>query len=185
MRAFLNWLVSFASGEWLLKEQANGGDLIIARSLFASCLLFLSFIALKHLLDPGRAWIFSVAALQQEAHQSLPVFGALLAAVYATLYTRFAAQWNYLAGLFNQIVQAEIDLADSDSHEKLSSLAWWKAAFIEDAEELHLSTKRIFVPAIRDWLGDAEVKTEFIGSVLGGEKRCESLQRRLAQVRMD
>lgn len=181
MRAAWNWIVMIVSGEWLLRRQSNGGDLIIARTIIASSTLYICFIGIKHVLDPSRAFAFSAAALQQEAFQALPVLGGLLAAVYATLYTRFAAQWNYLAGLYNQIIKAEIDLAVAGREDKLPELACWKASFIEDAEDLHLSTKRIFLPTIRDWLADAHVRQAYLDGAVHGQSRLDELEKRLAR----
>jgi hypothetical protein len=36
---------------------------------------------------------------------SIGWIGAIFAAVYAALYARFASQWSYLAGVYNQMRQ--------------------------------------------------------------------------------
>jgi hypothetical protein len=180
MRNLWNWIIHIASGEWMLRGNANGGDVIIARSLFAALALYLIFIGLKHGLDPTRNWSFSGDALQREAHASLAVFGALFAAVYASLYARFAAQWSYLAGLYNKLLEAEVGLTGAETAAQMEAFAFWKASFIEDADDLHLSTKRIFVPAIRDWLEEAAVRQAFGEGALGSERRLKALQARLA-----
>ena len=180
MRNIWNWIIHIASGEWMLKRHANGGDIIIARSFLAATVLYAAFIALKHGLDPARTWSFSGAAFRLEAHASLAVYGALFAAVYASLYARFAAQWNYLAGLYNKLLETEVSLAGAETEAQKEALACWKASFIEDADDLHLSTKRIFVPAIRDWLGEPAVQHAFVEGAIGGRQRLAALQGRLA-----
>lgn len=179
-----DWVVKMISDEWLLKGQANGGDIIVARAIFAAATLFFIYIGLKQSLDPSRQFAFDFEALLTEAHSSLPVFGALLAAVYASLYTRFAAQWNYLAGLHNQILKAEIDFAGvAPNAEKQQALADWKASFIEDAIELHLSCKRIFVPAIEGWLSECAVQEAFVDGALGGSTALSTLEANLKRAR--
>lgn len=56
-------------------------------------------------------------------------------------------------------------------------LAEWKAAFIEDAEYLHLSHKENFVSIIYAWSQEEKVKEKYIKHTPGGEERFESLVR--------
>lgn len=172
-------LVHVVSAEWLLDGEPNGGAVILLRSAVSSISLFLGYIALKHSLDPARTWTFSLSALQAEAHGSLPVWGALIAAVYASLYARFSAQWHYLAGLYNKIIETELRMSDAPSDEQRRTLAFWKASFIEDADDLHLLTKPIFVPAIADWLTDENVRTCFSEGAIEGELRLKKVQARI------
>lgn len=182
MRAIWNWIVRTISGEWLLDGQPNGGDIIIARSLVASSLLFLGYVALRQSLDPARTWSFSLAAFLEEVRSSLAVYGTLFAVVYASLYARFAAQWNYLAGLYNKLLEVECKLTGTETEDQKWAFSSWKASFVEDADDLHLLTKRMFVPAMREWLGDAEVRSAFIKGAIGGQRRLERLDARLANV---
>jgi hypothetical protein len=182
MQALWSRLVSLIAGEWILDGRPNGGDIIVARSLFASVLLYLIYIAVKHGLDPNRIWSFSGTELQKEAHNSLPIWGALLAAVYASLYARFAAQWSYLAGLYNKLVEAEMGVTGAETVAQREALAYWIASFIEDAEDLHLSTKRMFAPAIRGWLDQPDVRAAYLAGTIGAQQRLQRLEVRLARL---
>jgi hypothetical protein len=143
------WIIT---GEFLLRWFPNCGPLIVARTLFASTLLFLAALGVTNAINPSRSWCPSwyQARLDVLAHASW--FGALCAGMYVALYTRFASQWQYLAGLYNQIKQAETtNKADADA------LAQWKAGFIEDAQELHLARKPLFAVTIKHWCSDPKV----------------------------
>lgn len=93
-----------------------------------------------------------------------------MGAVYASLYARFASQWSYLAGVYNQIKAAEC----GQKCDRIA-LAEWKAGFIEDAEDLHLARKPVFASIIHAWVKDAEVEVRFLKDVPGGEHRFELL----------
>ncbi|MEO7741387.1 MAG: hypothetical protein ABIR98_00440, partial [Usitatibacter sp.] len=58
-------------------------------------------------------------------------------------------------------IQIEIEI-DAASEETSEIMADWKAAFIEDAAELHLCTKKIFALAIAGWLEETAVRTSFL-----------------------
>jgi hypothetical protein len=62
------------------------------------------------------------------------------------VYARFASQWTYLAGVYNQIKAAEAR-RDADAEK----LAEWKQGFIADAEALHLDNNPIFVDLVAAW----------------------------------
>ena len=114
------------------------------------------------------------------ATNTLPWFGAIFAAVYAALYTRFSSQWTYLAGLYNQIKAAEVQVAvsaNTDSTKDVAAkvLTSWKAGFIEDAEELHLALKPMFAEVIRTWSEDEKVQSEFAKYAPGGEEGLKEL----------
>jgi hypothetical protein len=86
--------------------------------------------------------------------ETLPWIGAIFAFTYLALYTRFASQFNYLAGAYNQIVAVRAQIrgtapteAQSDPDNNVSIQAW-EAGFVEDAQELHLATKKIFSTAV-------------------------------------
>ena len=70
------------------------------------------------------------------------------------------------------------------SHEDLDfpSLVEWKAAFIEDAEDLHLVTKASFATAIVCWAeegsGVDDVREAYYGTVLGGRDRLSKVVKR-------
>jgi hypothetical protein len=109
-------------------------------------------LVLRNLLDPARGWHFSFAELRQQMLDSFQWFGTVFAGAYVALYTRFASQWAYLASLYNQIKSAECKPAGNQQ-----ALAEWKAAFIEDAFELHLANKHQFKSIIREWSRDEQV----------------------------
>src|SRR5438552_1578615 len=48
-------------------------------------------------------------------------------------------------------------------------IAAWKADFLEDADDLQLSTKRVFAPLIVAWAGDPEVKRFYLEHKLRDE----------------
>lgn len=120
---------------------------------------------------------FSPAEFRREIFESLDALGALWAWAYAALYVRFASQWAYLASLYNEIVRTSIETDVSASPERQKLLDEWIASFIEDAEDLHLATKRMFVPAIRHWLENEGVKQAFIDGAQGGNVRYEALRK--------
>jgi hypothetical protein len=106
---------------------------------------------------------------------TIPWFGAILAAAYAALYARFSAQWSYLADVYNQIKAAECAGGKPDA------LAEWKAAFMEDAAELHLDNKPVFATVIQVWGKEPGVKEAFVKYGQGGEKRFAGLMRRTSK----
>src|SRR5262249_19684922 len=142
----------------------NGGTVIFLRSFVVGVFLcILSFLLawLSDGLDPNPsspshpAWpMLSMNAVRQGLKTSLSWYGAIFAAVYAAFYTRFSSQWTYMAGVYNQIKAIEAQIAASASNNKRLAykvIASWKAAFIEDADDLHLALKPMFAETIRAW----------------------------------
>ena len=95
----------------------------------------------------------------------------IYAAVYTSYYTRFVSQWSYISNLYNQIKNAEISMCmdckspgNCQPHVSVTKCAsstalklnGWKAAFIEDAETLHMVTKPLFAGVILTWLDNSE-----------------------------
>lgn len=101
--------MSAVSGEWLLTEcgYANGGSVIAARSLMSSLGLLCLALGLVNVLDPSRTWAFSWAEARAQLCEKTNWFGTVFAIIYAAFYARFASQWTYLAGVYNQIKAAE------------------------------------------------------------------------------
>ncbi len=153
-------VVDFLSGEWMLTrwDKANGGTIILLRSFIIAITIFILTIALLNILDPHRSWAFDVNELKLQVANKLPWFGAIFAAVYLTLYSRFSSQWVYLSGLYNSIKQTEV----SSHYYDANAMAEWKAGFIEDAECLHMVKKRSFAPIIKAWGSDELVEEKFI-----------------------
>jgi hypothetical protein len=192
MRTFAHWAVVLLSGEWLLKlpnRPANGGGVIAFRSLMVAITLFAIFIALESAFQPNVQFEFSWTEAKRLVAARLPWFGAIFAGVYTALYSRFSSQWNYLAGFYNQIMQAELQIAltepglpvpsttatDKASPSAREIMAAWKAAFIEDAEDLHLATKAVFAPAVAGYLSDDLVQEYYVANTVRGRKRLEKL----------
>jgi hypothetical protein len=178
----LGRIVEFVSGEWLLTvlDRANGGSIILLRALFVAILTFFVLLpaglAFHDLIDPSRTgarfdWVRLFKFWDSHASWLAVVFGS----VYTALYARFAAQWRYLADLYNKVKEASIKYAGFPQADE--RIAEWKAGFVEDAQELHLAKKRIFAQVIKHWLADDAVKNAFIGYAGGPADRYEKLVR--------
>jgi hypothetical protein len=168
-------LVEFLSAEFMLRR-SNGGGVILARSLFTAIIVYVVAVATREALAPTSILSFSLSAARGAAYDTLPWFGAIFAGIYAAYYARFAAQWSYLAGLYNQIKAAEAQVADTEDPERASLVfAEWKAGFIEDAEELHLIEKRLFAGIVDAWLEDPLVRYSLEHDTKGGAKLLKRL----------
>lgn len=186
-------IVYLVSGEWLFDSGkiANGGVVIVTRALFSSTLLFVLLMAVAAslpldpltLLEPRAEAILRsedfVKRFMRVSRELFQWFGAMFAALYAALYSRFASQWAYLAGLYNQIKQAE-----ARKEGDLAKLCDWKAGFLEDAEELHLATKPLFASVIVAWADDPGVETAYLRNTRGGLERFHALLGRARRVHL-
>ena len=148
----------------------NGGTVIFIRTLLISIWVILLYILLKHSFDPTRTFEFSFFELQLEIIASLQIYGAIFAGIYLALYSRYAAQWSYLADLYNQIKQTE-----SANSVNRKSIAEWKAGFIEDAIAVHLARRPMFAIAIKVWTKDKKVKRAFVETVHNGKSLFKEL----------
>jgi hypothetical protein len=168
-------IVEVLSAEFLLTKfkHPNGGATILLRALISAIVLYGVALILKNAIDPARTWRPNFREARSEILATLPWFGAIFAAVYAALYARFAAQWSYLAGLYNQIKQTEA--SGSASPVSTEAIAQWKAGFIEDAEELHLAGKLLFAWVIRVWAEDHTVREAYEKHTIHGHERLERL----------
>lgn len=158
------------SAKWMLSNRANGGSVILARSLFCSVLLFILTLLVLNWIDPSKTYEFSMIALQKEIIDKIQWFGIFFATIYAAFYARFSSQWTYLANLYNSIKNCSV----SNSSAK-DVIAEWKAAFIEDAEYLHLACKENFASIIYHWGNEPEVKEKYIKYTPGGEARFDKV----------
>ena len=170
-------LLEMLSGEYILNNFRfpNGGTVVFLRAAHVTLILFFGGIAAINWLDPHRGCDFSWYELRLQTMQHVPWLGAIFATVYALLYARFASQWTYLAGVYNQIKAAQV------RKETLSEvLAEWKAGFIEDGDDLHLLRKPMFASIAYEWLneggGTSPVKTNLAIHTPGGKKRCERIE---------
>jgi hypothetical protein len=105
----LGSVLDVLSGEYLLTlvRYPNGGTVVFLRALHVTAVIFLGALAVINGLDPTRGSEFSWTELGAQTLAHITWIGAIFATVYALLYTRFAAQWTYLAGLYNQIKAAQ------------------------------------------------------------------------------
>lgn len=98
--SFIKWLLDMGSGEHLLKSRPNSGTVIFVRSLLTTIIVYSFTILLKEGLAPDAIWwTINYRELTKVVSETLPWIGAIFAASYAALYTRFASQWAYLASL--------------------------------------------------------------------------------------
>ncbi|OLK93303.1 hypothetical protein IXO884_10835 [Xanthomonas oryzae pv. oryzae] len=156
-------VVAWLSGEWLLRERANGGGVIFLRALLVTALIFTFAMVLKAVVDPERTWDPSLREAQIDLRDNIDWIGAIFIAVYTGLYARYASQWSYLAGLYNQIMAAAS--TTSVASEKNEPLDYWKAGFIEDCYYLHLDRKKMFSEIINHMLSQQNVRCVFIDTV--------------------
>jgi hypothetical protein len=176
----LDWL----SGEYLLTSigYPNGGTVVFLRALHVTVVIFLGTLAATNWLDSSRGSEFSWAELAIQIREHLTWIGAIFATVYALLYARFASQWTYLAGLYNQLKAAQ---ARTDADQE--AIAEWRAAFIEDCDELHLVRKPMFASIVNALLSSdeeyaAKVRTVFEKYSPGGKPRLDKIGREVAAV---
>lgn len=150
----ISFVVKGASGEYLLErpDVANGGTVVFLRAFHSAICIVALALAFQNLVDPTRGSHFDFGELRTQLSNIGPVLGAVFAATYAALYTRFASQWTYLAGVYNQIKAAA---SRKDACPDI--IAEWKAGFIEDASELHLLRKPMIASISSTWLQDAAV----------------------------
>ncbi len=174
--------VKWLSGEWLLTDNSrkrlnpirparpNGGPIVLARALVSSFALCISVSCLREVSNPQVEFLtWNWTRAREIFVDSIPMFGAILAATYTALYTRFASQWKYLAGVYNQIKAAETSGAYT---------AAWKAGFIEDADDLYLTSKPMFASTVRAWARDPDVRAAFRKDTVGGGLRLNHIRER-------
>ncbi|MFL9858841.1 hypothetical protein PQR72_24435 [Paraburkholderia madseniana] len=186
----IDYVVSGISGEWLLSKLglSNGGSVIVLRAFFVAALVLFvvqpASLGIKDILDPTRGWAFDPRRLTSYMAHHFTSIAIVFGSVYTALYARFAAQWRYLADVYNKIKEAEVKYSTQEGANL--RIAEWKAGFAEDAQELHLETKKIFAQVIRTWLADEIVKAAFVRYTTGGDERYRSLMRSvLWAVRVD
>lgn len=179
----LNAFTTVVSGEFLLRlgyrfGRANGGSMIFFRSVLVTVLVY----GLALLLHSGgyadwtwRVWEWRIDGerLRKEIAENVPWLGAIFAGVYVALYTRFSAQFSYLLQVYNQLMETSANAPRDDCTTQVLN-SWW-AAFIEDAQDLHLATKRSFSVAVWFMLEHPDVYRDFRQYAGGGHTRVNSL----------
>ncbi len=183
-------VISFLSGEWMLDGgRPNGGDVVVMRTLWIGILLILFvafFRALAELPHASTPFIMCVWAKLKTSVDGAET-PTILGATYAALYARFTSQWTYIANLYNQIKQAEVEAAGTQGSSAASSpttpsevalvIAQWKAGFIEDALAVHMATKPPIKGVIQAWFAVAEVKAAFMAYTPDAAIKIRQLQR--------
>lgn len=172
-------LIYYLSGEYLLATRPNGGTVVFVRSMQITLILYTPLAFLKYFSEHQLTGDPSLKEFARAIASSVPWFGAIFAAAYATFYSRFAAQWSYLANLYNQIMGASVAASNYDRLHS-EELRLWKAAFIEDAQDLHLARKPMFKHLIACILSEDGVRDAYITSCPDGEKRIIKLDQILA-----
>ncbi|MES2784697.1 MAG: hypothetical protein V4684_04480 [Pseudomonadota bacterium] len=169
-----------ASFEWFLTPtRPNGGDIVLARAISVAVLLCALALIVRNAIDPELHGPISWRGLGKQLVEIAPWFAAAAGAAYAALYARFSSQWGYLAALYNQIKQTEIELvcaASANEPAAAEKLAQWKAGYIEDAQDLHLHTKGNIAAIIHFWGEDVAVVNAFKDWAPGGAQRWLQLQ---------
>jgi hypothetical protein len=174
--------VYVSTGEFLLKGEANGGTVVFLRSVLTATLLFVVSIAVLSLLKTGFHSSVDWALLAFNARDKIEWAGAMFAGSYAALYSRFSSQWNYLAGVYNQLMAAQAQAPLNGDKERHRVYSTWKAGILEDAFTLHLATKQMFAPLVADLLEDRDVYDTFRRTAVATDKDVERLRRRLVEV---
>jgi hypothetical protein len=168
---FAGRLVEFGSGEYLLRNDCNGGNIVFLRACHSTIVILTLALLFKNWVDPNRTAVFSFVEFRTQLAGISAWLGPVFAGAYAALYTRFASQWTYLAGVYNQIKAAQ-SRKDAD----LEVIAQWKAGFIEDAADLHLILKPTFASIVREWTKNRRVREMFEMHSPGGRARLQELR---------
>ena len=110
---------SAITGEWMLElGHSNGGTIIFLRSLQVSAIIYAIALALH--TGTYAEWtlqfwkwlcLIDFGQLKMDITGHLPALGGIFAGVYTALYARFASQWSYLAGVYNQMREALVRTA--------------------------------------------------------------------------
>jgi hypothetical protein len=146
--------VTLLSGEWIVRRRPNGGTVVLLRSIWIAVAFYAIGLVLSNLIDPNRSWRFSFREFRRQLLESFGWFVTIFAGAYAALYARFASQWSYLASVYNQIKATECKGVDADNQKRLAE---WKAAFIDDAVNLHLAGKSSFREVVLMWSENKDV----------------------------
>ncbi|MCV7068324.1 hypothetical protein H7H51_26095 [Mycolicibacterium farcinogenes] len=182
--------IAVLSGEFVLNIGRrcgipNGGTMIFIRSVWVSSFAYFIALWLRTLFHAKWPWEFAPGELFHDLSETLAWLGAIFAFTYAALYTRFASQFSYLAGVYNQImatrseiqsVASTAELRDPDNNPNIQA---WQAGFVEDAQALHLATKKMFSIAIWFMLGNPDVYDHYIATTIGADEGARKLIRSL------
>jgi hypothetical protein len=106
-REFVSCLLYVTTFEFVLRKHANGGAVIVSRAAPIAVLTFFGALCIKNWLAPAVSASPRVLPVDAELADNIEWLGAIFAGVYVAFYTRFAAQWEYIAGPYNQIKAIE------------------------------------------------------------------------------
>jgi hypothetical protein len=153
MIIYLRKIVRFITAEYMLYNNSNGGEIVLIRALIVTVKLTFLALVLWNIVNPKCSSFPSLSEVRNQLIDIAPWSSAVAGATYLALYDRFKSQWTYLANLYNQIKQTEVEM-ETRIDEKKEKLAQWKAGFIEDAVEMHLHTKGNIASIIFGWKND-------------------------------
>jgi hypothetical protein len=159
-------VINVLSGEFFLNHRPNGGTAVLLRSVWVTVLIYLVVIPIKSYCSDHAVLQFSAHQLRIEIGGTLPWLGTIFAGAYVAFYSRFATQWNYLATLYNQLVATCVPL-DKEARDSNDVLNAWRAAFVEDAIDLHLAGKSMFRSVVIGWMQRPLVVAIFLDSTSG------------------
>jgi hypothetical protein len=143
---------NFFSGEWIL-DGNNGGLRVAVRALWVTCGLYSTALLIKDVTDPKSVWFdLDWRAFGKLVNDTVAWLGAIAGATYIAFYSRFASQWMYLSGIYNQIKQTEAT-AENINPDALRS---WKVDYIAECHRLHLAQKPPFNERIRAWQAELD-----------------------------
>ena len=172
----------FITGEWMFFGGCvpNGGAVVLYRAVQITFIFYAVALLLNAATYAEWTWEFwkwpcqfDFGQLKKDISKTVLWVGPIFAAVYAALYARFASQWSYLAGVYNQIRQAHVTWTDHDN----DHMNHWKAGFVEDALDLHLATKPLFAQYILRIVKISGVRESFIENAAGnGAERLAQLE---------
>jgi hypothetical protein len=179
----LRGLIDFLAGEKLLDwlKLPNGGTMVFIRSLVVTGEVYFIALWLRSLFHAESPLKFEFGQLFHDLPETLPWIGAIFAFSYAAFYARFSSQWTYLAGFYNQLMATQAQIAgtaptleqrDPDANPKIQL---WKAAFVEDAQDLHLATKKMFSLTVWFILEQPAIFDTFVTYTPGGANRLTEL----------
>lgn len=151
-------IIKFLTLEFILDHHPNGGTVVLVRSIWCSVVVYALTVFLVVWIDPdlSPADNTTMYTIREKVVETIPWYGAILAALYTAFYSRFSAQWSYLANLYNQIKAVESNSPTA------TALVEWKSGFLEDCDEVHLLRKPIMAAIVVNWGKDPKVKESFI-----------------------
>lgn len=135
----IEWLLAFITAERALQLAPNGGAVVLLRSLWSSLLIYCLGIGVLTWTEHLPTFTDPVEQMKTVLHETIAWFGAIFAAIYVALYTRFSSQWTYLTNLYNEQMCAGL-LKNSPDFNR-ATYDRWRAAFVEDAIKMGLDKK--------------------------------------------